>query len=117
VTGVSANVGQVIVIVLLAALVALHIATTIYSVRAAQSAAESANNTKNQGQSQRGPGLSGQPGQPVRADTRSGQPLERWKDPGACATACGEACTGSDDVPILETCARRCAAACGFDFA
>lgn len=56
----------------------------------------------------------------VAADLRSQGARSRdtrdTYDRGKCATMCGEACMGRSDVPISEHCARKCAAACGFDF-
>lgn len=125
VTGASANVGQLVVIALLTLLVALHVATTIYSMRAAKSADESANNTR-----RRDVDSASTPMRATREIHNSSSALSAPVaplaplasddkdafDPGACATACGEACAGSDRIPIPVTCARACAAACGFHF-
>jgi hypothetical protein len=108
VTGASANVGQLVVIALLSVLVALHVATTIFSWRAAKSAEESANNTKHTKKPPERPATA------VRAASTEGGETWGFDDPGACATACGEACAGSDRVAIPKTCARACAIACGF---
>lgn len=102
-TGASANVGQIIVIVLLVVLVGLHISTTILCVRAAKSAAESAENTKNVGR------------QRNECEKTAIKMQTGFMDLGSCATACGEACVGSSDIPISAKCARKCAAVCGFD--
>lgn len=54
----------------------------------------------------------------VAADLRSqgARSRDTRDNQGRCATMCGEACMGRSDVPISEHCARKCAAACGFDF-
>lgn len=108
VTGASVNTAQIVVIVLLVVLVALHVATTILSARAAKSAAESAKNTENAERHEKEKEQSKR----LLWPTTSGSAGDA--DAGACATRCGEACTGSRDIPILETCARQCAYACGF---
>lgn len=115
VTGASASAGQIIVIVLLSVLVALHVATTVYSIRAAKGAEESAANTRNANKFQLQSPIRAHQSQQERQEQEEKEEQEE-QDPGACALACGEACTGSSGIPILKTCARHCAAMCGFHF-